>query len=272
MPEPAPITSEAPAVREAVPAAPAPTHAFGVKDLFTAWNLFGGVMSIVSCIEGDIRWAGYWLLIGYLGDIFDGMVARATHGSNRFGAEFDNIVDHLTQAIAPAVIVYVGFKDLGRPVAIGLATLLILTGSIRHARSAVKKCNFSLCWVGLPRTVSMLSIVSYLNASIWPYRLGGKWGGAVLVVTLALLNLIPLPFLSHHGRNLQWYARLSIAGFFGTVAVTVLVPRLHPYIFDGIFAWMVGYVLGGWTPMLPEEKREFFRVTRQWLRDIAAAK
>jgi phosphatidylserine synthase len=265
--EPAPPTDGEPA-----PAAAAPRFAFGLKDVLTAWNLFGGVMALVKCIEGDVRWASYWLLIGYIGDIFDGMVARATHGSNRFGAEFDNIVDHLTQCIAPAVIVYIGFKDLGRWVAIGLATLLMLTGSIRHARSAVKKCDFSLCWVGLPRTVSMMTIVGYLNSTIMLSSPGGKWSGVFIVVILAVLNVIPLPFLSHHGRNLQWYARMCIAGFFGTVVVTVAVPSLHPFIFDGVFLWMAGYILGGWTPMMPEEKRAFFKVTRQWLRDVAAAK
>ena len=276
MPEPETSLATPPAATlpEPAPAAPAsvPRRAFGLKDVLTTWNLLGGVFALVYCVEGNLRWASYALLIGYIGDIFDGMVARATGGANRFGAEFDNIVDHLTQCIAPAVIVYVGFRELGRPVAISLAALLMVTGSIRHARSAVKKCNFPLCWVGLPRTVSMMIIVSYLNGATTRLALGSLWSGAALVVVLAVLHLIPLPFMSHHGRNLQWYARMLITGFFGTVVVTVLIPPLHPFIFDGVFLWMVGYCMGGWTPMMPEERREFFRVTRQWLRDVAAAR
>jgi phosphatidylserine synthase len=273
-PETSLATPAAAAAPEPTPVAPspAPRRAFGLKDVFTTWNLLGGVFALVCCVEGNLRWASYALLIGYIGDIFDGMVARATGGANRFGAEFDNIVDHLTQCIAPAVIVYLGFRELGRPVAIGLAALLMVTGSIRHARSAVKKCSFSLCWVGLPRTVSMLIIVSYLNGATTRMALGSLWSGAALVVVLAALNLIPLPFTSHHGRNLQWYARMMITGFFGTAVVTAIIPPLRPFIFDGIFLWLTGYCMGGWTAMMPEERREFFLVTRQWLRDVAAAR
>ncbi|HEY3358874.1 MAG TPA: CDP-alcohol phosphatidyltransferase family protein [Polyangia bacterium] len=255
----------------ALPVAAAPRRAFGLKDLFTTWNLLGGVLSLIAVIEGDIRWASYWLLIGYIGDVFDGMVARATKGSNRFGAEFDNIVDHLTQCIAPAVIVYVGFKGLGKPVAIGLASALVITGSIRHARSAVKRSEFSLCWAGgLPRTVSMLIAVSYLNSTLYSAALGGLWAGVALILFLAVMNVVPLPFLSHHGRNLQNYVRALIGGFFGTTAIAALVPALRPFTFDVVFFWMVGYMATSWIPMRPAERQEFFRVTRQWLRDIAA--
>jgi phosphatidylserine synthase len=250
-----------------------PARAFGLKDVLTTCNLLGGVFALYFCIEGGrVRLAAYALLIGYLGDALDGIVARATGGGNRFGAEFDNIVDHLTQCIAPAAIVYCGFRDLGVPVALGLAALLILTGSIRHARSAVKKCELSLCWVGLPRTVSMFIAIGYVNGTLFPMAPGGKWTGAGLMVVLAVLNLVPLPFLSHHGRRLQWPVRLTIAAAFTSVILSALIPVLRPFAFDCLFFWMTGYALSSWIPMRPEERREFFRVTRKWLRDIAAAR
>ncbi|HEX2659274.1 MAG TPA: CDP-alcohol phosphatidyltransferase family protein, partial [Polyangia bacterium] len=73
---------------------------FGVKDLFTIINLLGGVAGIIFVIHGQPRLAGLAVFAGYLfGDALDGMVARMTGTSNKFGSEFDTATDHFAQAI-----------------------------------------------------------------------------------------------------------------------------------------------------------------------------
>ena len=46
------------------------------------------------------------VMAGYAADMVDGSVARALREANRFGAEFDTAADFVTQAVAPALIVY----------------------------------------------------------------------------------------------------------------------------------------------------------------------
>ena len=51
---------------------------FGLKDLFTIVNLVGGVASIAFVMAGNLWWASFAIMLGYLGDVLDGPVARVT--------------------------------------------------------------------------------------------------------------------------------------------------------------------------------------------------
>ena len=92
---------------------------FGVKDLFTVVNALAGVAALALCAEGHWLWACYAVAAGYAADMVDGSVARALREANRFGAEFDTAADFVTQAVAPALIVYLAYRDA--PAALGLS-------------------------------------------------------------------------------------------------------------------------------------------------------
>src|SRR4051794_15586855 len=79
---------------------------FGLKDVFTSLNALSGVVGIYFCIKGHPLWASYSFLAGYAADCVDGLVARATRASNRFGSEYDTAADFVAQAVAPAFVVY----------------------------------------------------------------------------------------------------------------------------------------------------------------------
>src|SRR5436853_2755156 len=113
----------------------------GVKDVFTTINCLGGAAAVCLCIDGRPFAAGIAVLLGYfLGDALDGPVARWTKTANEFGVEYDTIADHVAHCVAPAVITYTVYRDaaLGLPpaathaIAIGLAALLLVVGSVRH--------------------------------------------------------------------------------------------------------------------------------------------
>jgi phosphatidylserine synthase len=273
--------AEAPAVEDAAPPAPAPAPSaeererlpptFGLKDVFTCINLLGGIFAIVYCIEGNIRYAGYAFLAGYfLGDCLDGLVARLTNTGNTFGKEFDAISDHLAQSIAPAFIVYVGYKDLNLYLAIALASVLIITGSIRHARAAVSPVNFPMAYMGLPRTASAFIIVSFLNSSLYIQIPGGRWVGVGLLVVLSAAHILPLPFRAHRGRALATWVKLFVFGFFSTTVAAALFFR--EFVFDVTFFWLMGYTLASWIPLSPEERRAFFARAREWSAEVRRAR
>ena len=98
---------------------PGARRMFGVKDLFTVVNALAGVAALALCAEGHWLWACYAVAVGYAADMVDGSVARALREANRFGAEFDTAADFVTQAVAPALIVYLAYRDA--PAALGLS-------------------------------------------------------------------------------------------------------------------------------------------------------
>jgi phosphatidylserine synthase len=233
--------------------------------------LLGGTFAIVYCIEGNIRFAAYAFLLGYLlGDCLDGLVARLTKTGNAFGKEFDAISDHLAQCIAPAFIVFVGYRDLSYPLAAALASLLIITGSIRHARAGVAPVNFPLAYMGLPRTASAFIIVSFLNSTLFIQVPGGRWVGAGLLVLLSIAHILPLPFRAHRGRKLKPYVKVIVFSFFATTIIALFFFR--EFVFDVTFAWLMAYTLGSWIPMEPEERRAFFSRAREWSIEVRRAR
>jgi CDP-diacylglycerol--serine O-phosphatidyltransferase len=257
---------------------------FGLKDVFTCINLLGGLGAIIFCIHGNVRYAAYSFLLGYLlGDALDGLVARLTQTGNLFGKEFDSISDHLAQCIAPAVIVYTSYQDIVLPAALSgavpyasdlfaaaLAGLIVIMGSIRHARGSVAAGNFPMAYIGLPRTASAFIIVSFLNSKLFIHAPGGEWAGAVLLVLMSAAHVLPLPFRTHHGRALKPYVKMLILGFFVTTIASLIFFR--EFVFDVTFFWLFGYALTSWMPLEPEERQAFFARAREWALEVRRAR
>ena len=247
-------------VRTAVP------HTFRLKDFFTLVNLLSGVVAVHYVVAGQLERAGYAVLVGYLGgDLLDGAVARMTGTGNRFGAEFDSIVDHFVHVVVPGLIVYTAYRQGGHEL-IGLVLMgtLVGTATIRHARLAAERFNFPLCWCGLPRTISGFVAMSYplshtfFTANTWRYTTG-----AIVVLPLCLLNLVPIPYMTHRGqRGMQLWVKVIVAAFFAAPVLMYLTDRA--YLFDVFFVGAAGYALTGWVPLRPEERRAFYAEYRRW--------
>jgi CDP-diacylglycerol--serine O-phosphatidyltransferase len=244
---------------------------FGVKDLFTLVNLLGGVAAVGFAVQGEVRNAGYAVLVGFLlGDIVDGPVARLTHTANRFGAELDAVADHFVHVFVPGLVLYTVY-DRGGHAAMGLAALaaLIVGATIRHARFAAARFHFPLCWCGLPRTISGFAALSFPLSTLFTRTTGGYVVGLAVVAVLSALNLAPIPYMTHRGqRAMQLYVKVLVVGWFLSLPVTFVVARRH--LFDVLFVGMMWFALTGWFPVSPSERREFYAEYRRWAAELAA--
>ena len=243
----------------------------GIKDFFTLINLIGGVAAIYYLQDGRPTHAGVALMAGYLlGDTLDGVVARATRTSNRFGAELDSVTDHLTQAIVPAIIVYAVYAAAGhRALGFFLMAVLITSGTVRHALFSVAKLNLPLMYCGLPRTISGYASMSFVLSRVF-FR-DARFGieiGAVLIPVLAAAGLLPIPYMTHRGtRRMQTYVRALVLGFLVMPLVAFFV--LRDFTFDVLFVYTFGYALFGWAPLRPDERKGFFDRYRQWTAEVS---
>jgi phosphatidylserine synthase len=250
---------------------------FGIKDIFTTINLLGGIVGICLCIDGRPFEAGLAVMAGYIfGDTLDGYVARKLKSANAFGAEFDTIADHTSHVIAPAAIVYTVYRDVGllpapwnQVLAIALASSLVISVSVRHARNIVSPVNYKGVWAGLPRSVLGFLAIGYCNATLAPHAPGGWWLGVVLIPAMGIATLTYLPFPNHHmKRSHFWYVNILIALFFATTLGLVVVnPK---FFFDVLFFWMAGYSMSAWMSLTPEE-RVAYRDTVQAMKSQASS-
>ncbi|HXU01703.1 MAG TPA: CDP-alcohol phosphatidyltransferase family protein, partial [Polyangia bacterium] len=231
---------------------PGARRMFGVKDVFTILNALGGVVALVLCAEGRWLWASYAIMAGYAADMVDGSIARALREANRFGAEFDTAADFVTQAVAPALVVYLAYRDAAVPLGLSaraaqllgaaLAAVLIIPGCARYARRNVRPVAIDFAWIGLPQVVASFVMLGFVNSIVVRGLPGGLWAGAILVPALAALELSNRPFKNHRGRRRNFpHVRALIAGFILTsVATFVLAPR---FAWDVLLFWELGYVL-----------------------------
>jgi CDP-diacylglycerol--serine O-phosphatidyltransferase len=243
---------------------PGARRMFGVKDLLTALNALAGVAALALCAEGRWLWASYAVMAGYAADMFDGRVARALREANRFGAEFDTAADFVTQAVAPALIAYLAYRDaapalgLSPPAAQALggavAAVLIVPACARYARRNVRPVAIDFAWIGLPQTVASFIMLGFVNSAVARLLPGGLWAGAVLAVALAALELSNLPFKHHRGHRRNFpHVRLLIGGFVITSSAAFLfAPRLA---WDVLLFWMLGYVATAHLALTPAERR-----------------
>jgi phosphatidylserine synthase len=245
---------------------------FGIKDLFTLVNLLGGIFAIHFIVAGDPTMAGYALLAGYLiGDTLDGPIARLTKTSNQFGSEFDTATDHFVQGIMPAVVVYAVYARGGQTlVGIVLMALVIACATVRQALFSVAKMGNPLIYTGLPRTISGYGAMAYVLSSFFFGMNPARYEvGAFVIPALALMNLLPIPYMTHRGgRRMQTHVKLLVIGFLVTTPAAVVFAR--QFTFDVLFFWTLGYAATGWIPIYPHEKKAFFERYRQWTTEVSA--
>lgn len=242
---------------------------FGIKDLFTTINLMGGVVAMALCVDGKPYHAGLAVMIGYLcGDTLDGYVARKLGTQNEFGAELDTIADHSSHVIAPSVIVYTVYKDVGlvpapwdQVLAIALAGSMVFCVSVRHARNIVAPVSYKGVWVGLPRTVLGFCAIGYCNAALAPYAPGGWWLGVVLIPLMSIATLGYWPFPSHRmARGHVWYVNVLVVIFLLSPVAILIVNRA--FFFDVMFFFMAGYALSAWMSLTPDERIQYRETVR----------
>jgi phosphatidylserine synthase len=237
---------------------------FGIKDLFTAVNALGGVAALLLCAEGNWLWASYAVMLGYAADMVDGTIARALREANRFGAEFDTAADFVTQAVAPALIVYLAYRDAGAALSLsphaarwlgaGLAAALIVPACARYARRNVRPVAVDFAWIGLPQVVASFVMLGFVNSMFVRAVPGALWAGVLLVPALAALELSNLPFKNHRGRRRNFpHVRVLIAGFILTsTAAFLFAPG---FAWDVLLFWELGYVATARFALTPLERR-----------------
>ena len=77
---------------------------FLLPNLFTTGALFCGFYSVIAGMQGDFYAGSVAILVAMIFDGLDGRVARLTHTTSAFGAEYDSLSDMISFGIAAAAV------------------------------------------------------------------------------------------------------------------------------------------------------------------------
>lgn len=81
-------------------------YIYVLPNLMTTGNLFCGFFSIIHSIQGDFKWAAYAVVAAAIFDLLDGRLARLTHATSKFGAEYDSLCDLISFGLAPGILMF----------------------------------------------------------------------------------------------------------------------------------------------------------------------
>mgnify|MGYP000098687355 CR=1 FL=1 len=234
-----------------------------LKDAFTAGNCLAGFACALLAMRGELMWAALMMPLAMFFDAFDGIVARVTKRFNTFGAEFDNVADHMSYGVAPGFVLFAAYEPVFRDevglhplVAAGLAFLVgsvpLFFASVRFARFNTYHYKTPGYWLGVPRPATGFALAALVNSHLFTLGTEVRLGCLVLVVMFGMLNASTFPYLNHHSAGktprLIWFYYFVFAG--STCLMILLGPMLglipSTFIGDAILFSMGCYSLLGW--------------------------
>ncbi|MBL8023884.1 MAG: CDP-diacylglycerol--serine O-phosphatidyltransferase [Elusimicrobia bacterium] len=120
------------------PRPPARRGIYLLPSLLTLGNMGLGFFAITQAVSGHYGMAAKAILLGHVLDIFDGVVARLTRTTSRFGIELDSLADWITFGIAPALLMYEMVLKNNPSWGFAIALLFVICGALRLARFNLK--------------------------------------------------------------------------------------------------------------------------------------
>jgi len=86
-----------------------------LPNLFTTAALFFGFYAIVQAMNSRFEAAAIAIFVAMVLDGLDGRIARMTHTTSDFGAQYDSLSDMVSFGAAPALVMYEwALKDMGK--------------------------------------------------------------------------------------------------------------------------------------------------------------
>ena len=217
-----------------------------LPNLFTTAALFFGFYAIVQAMNNRFETAAIAIFVAMVLDGLDGRIARLTHTTSEFGAQYDSLSDMVSFGAAPALVMYEwALKDLGK---LGwIAAFVYCAGAaLRLARfnvnlDVVDKRYFQ----GIPSPMA----AAMLAGLVWVFDDLGidreLWLSIIAwVVTMyaGITMVTNVPFYSFKEFNLKKAVSFWVVAVF---AAGLAVVSLKPSVV--LFLMVFGYGISGYV-------------------------
>lgn len=215
-----------------------------LPSLFTVLNLFCGFLSIVNASLGNIEQACLFIIYAGLFDAFDGIVARLTRTSSKFGVELDSLSDAVSFGAAPSFILYKAYFYLHDGLGIALASLVMIFGALRLARFNTQLIGFDKNYfTGVPVPLSALTISSFFL-----FYFNKNFDTHTSEIVLIVLSIL-LPLLMMSRLKYDTTPKISIRELKNHPVKTIIVLLVVVLIVltkgEGLFAFCLFYLSTG---------------------------
>lgn len=214
-----------------------------LPNLFTTASLFCGFYGIIAAVKGLFEVSAIAILAAAVLDALDGRIARMTHTTSRFGAEYDSLSDSIAFGVAPALLLYTwGLSAYGKWGWLA-AFLIVVCGALRLARFNVQIGLIeSKVFNGLP--IPAAAMVVATSVQLYYYLGGeGQFRSLFVIAGAVALSLLMVSSIKYYSfKDLNFFSRKPFMSFVLIVLVLTIVVA-EPQIM--IFTFALGYSLSG---------------------------
>ena len=221
-----------------------------LPNLFTTGSLFAGFYAIVAATTDLFGQAAIAIIIALFLDFFDGRIARLTHTTSKFGAQYDSLSDMVSFGVAPALVVYEwalihfgSFPWIWSKLGWLAAFFYTAAAALRLARfnarvTVVSKRYFQ----GLPSPAAAAALVGFIWTCHDMQLSREDIAIAALVVTIVLGALMVSNFTYHSFKDVNLADRIPYIVMLAVVLGFILVSIDPPKLVFTVFAL---YALSG---------------------------
>jgi phosphatidylcholine synthase len=205
--------------------------------LYTATGALLALLATGAVLAGDYRAAFAWLAAQVAIDATDGWLARRARVAERLpefdGAKLDDIIDYLTYAFIPALIVWQA-PLVSPALALPIAASIVISSAIGFNRRDAKTADYF--FTGFPSYWNIVAL--YLIAAQWSPSVNA----AILVVLVALV-FVPIRYVYPTRTPVLQTLTLTLGAIWGGLMLAVLwwLPDVPPALFWASLVFPVYY-------------------------------
>lgn len=217
-----------------------------LPNLLTTINMFFGFFAVIYAISGEYTMSAYAIVAAAVFDLLDGRVARMTHSTSEFGAQYDSLCDLVSFGMAPGVLLYLwALQPFGR---IGwlVSFFFVACGALRLARFNVQKSVLNPAYFqGLPIPMAAGIVAS----SVLAFN-DLEWEPSGSIILLSITTLLGFTMVStfpyRSFKDLDFRRRLPFIYLVaGVMLVAVIAIRPEVMLFVTFLSYAVlGAVFG----------------------------
>jgi CDP-diacylglycerol--serine O-phosphatidyltransferase len=220
--------------------------------LFSLLNAFFGFLGIIETMKGKYETSAILILLSWLMDIMDGLIARTLKATSQLGIQLDSLSDSVSFGIAPSLLIY-SFYLRNVPQGWIIPFLYSAAGILRLARYNVIAINESerhSYFVGLPIPASAILISGIVL--LFRNRFSGPLFYGVLSIVLLILSFLMISKIKYpNSKYFQLMKRRNTVFIFilsFLIAIAYVAPHfvvlslVIPYILFPLFIAFNNYL------------------------------
>ena len=194
-----------------------------VPSLFTLFNLFFGMWSMVLATRGEFYRAAWFIVFAGILDTLDGRVARLSGTGTRFGAELDSLVDIVSFGVAPAFLMY-QIEFATSSAAWIFCYFYVMAAAIRLARFNITQAGRAKTYfIGLPSPAAGMTLATYYPFSQTDVFQAIRTLPWHLLLTFLMIVLAILMVSNVHYATLPRAGFRTLRGLLGLALIVVIL-------------------------------------------------